>query len=204
MLQVQSWVAQPTLSVNGNSLLPEQWNQRWKEGGDERPSGNLLHFSLFFGNAFPCSHRFSSIQFSLPVMSNSLRPMDCSMPGFPVPSPTPRAYSNSCPSSQWCHPTISSSVATFSSCPQLFPESEFTESDLHSRWPKYWSFSFSISPSNEYSGLISFRIDCFDLLAVQRTLKSFLQHHCSKRQFFGAQLSLWSNSHIHTWLLEKP
>ena len=72
------------------------------------------------------------------------------------------------------------------------------------RWPKYWSFSFSISPSNEYSGLISFRIDWFDFLVVQGTLKSLLQHHSLKHQFFGIELSLWSNSHIHTWLLEKP
>ena len=72
------------------------------------------------------------------------------------------------------------------------------ESFLCIRWPKYWSFSFSISPSYEYSGLISFRTDWFDLLAVQWTLKSLLQHHSSKHQFFGTQLSLWSNSHIHT------
>ena len=74
------------------------------------------------------------------------------------------------------------------------------ESALHNRWPKYWSFSFSFRPSNEYLGLISFRIDWFDLLAVQGTLKSTT---VQKYQFFGAQLSLWSNSHIHTWLLEK-
>ena len=78
------------------------------------------------------------------------------------------------------------------------------ESTLCMRWAKYWSFSFSISPSNEYSGLISFRIDWLDVLAVQGTVKSLLQHHSSKRQFFGAQISLWSNSHIHTWLLGKP
>ena len=79
------------------------------------------------------------------------------------------------------------------------------ESVLCIRWPKYWSFSFSISPSNEYSGLISFRIVWFNLLEVQGTLKSLLQHHTvQKHQFFGAQLSLWSNSHIHTCLLEKP
>ena len=71
------------------------------------------------------------------------------------------------------------------------------ESVLHIRCPKYWSCSFSISPSSEYSGLISFRIDWFDLLTVQRTLKSLLQHHSSKNQFFGTQTSLWSNSHIH-------
>ena len=78
------------------------------------------------------------------------------------------------------------------------------ESALHIRWRKYWSFSCSISPSSEYSRLISFRIDWFDLLLVQRTLKSLLQHHSSKHQFFGTQLSLRSNSHIHTCLLEKP
>ena len=77
------------------------------------------------------------------------------------------------------------------------------ESALHIRWPKYWSFSFSISPSNEYSGLISFRINWFALLAVQGTLKSLLQLHNSKHQFFGTQPSLWSNSYICTWLLEK-
>ena len=72
------------------------------------------------------------------------------------------------------------------------------ESTLGMRWPKYWSFSFSISPSNEYPGLISFRMDWLDLLAVQGTLKSLLQHHSSKHPFFGAQLSSQSNSHIHT------
>ena len=73
------------------------------------------------------------------------------------------------------------------------------------RWSKYWSFSFSISPSSEYSGLISFRVDWFDLLAVQWTLKCLsLVFTVWKHQFFSSQLSLWSNSHIHTWLLEKP
>ena len=78
-----------------------------------------------------------------------------------------------------------------------------SESVFHIRWPKYWSFSFSISPSNEYSGLISFRIDWFDLLASQGTLKNLLQHHSSKHQFFGTQLPLYSNSHIRICLLEK-
>ena len=88
------------------------------------------------------------------------------------------------------------SVAPFSSCLQSFPASGlFNESVLHIRWPKYWSFSFSIGPSNEYSGLISFRVDWFDLLAVQGTLKSLLQHHSSKASilrhsaFFMVQLS---------------
>ena len=72
------------------------------------------------------------------------------------------------------------------------------ESALHMRWPKYWSFSFGIIPSKEIPGLISFRMDWLDLLAVQGTLKSLLQHHKSKHQFFGAQPSSQSNSHIHT------
>ena len=102
----------------------------------------------------------------------------------------------------------------------LFPSIRIfsNESVLHIRWSKYCTFSFSLSPSNEYSALISFRIDWCDLLAVQGTLKSLLQKgllaqqakangHLTtvqKHQFFGAQLSLWSNSHIHTWQLEKP
>ena len=110
-------------------------------------------------------------------MSDSLRPHELQHTRLPCPSPTPRVYTNSCPLSQWCHPAISSCVIPFSSCLQSFPESG---SFLHIWWPKYWSFSFSISPSNEYSGLISFRMGWLDLLAVQGTLKSLLQHHSSK------------------------
>ena len=97
-----------------------------------------------------------------------------------------------------CHPLLL--------LPSIFPSIRVFSDELVLciRWPKYWSFSFNVSPSNEYSGLISFRIDWFDLLAVQGTLKSLLQHHSSEHQFFVAQLSLWSNSHIHTWLLGKP
>jgi len=83
-----------------------------------------------------------------------------------------------------CHPPLL--------LPSVLPSSRVfsNESVLHVRWPKYWSFGFSISPSNEYSGLISFRMDWLDLLAFQRTLKSLLQHTVQKHQFFGAQLSL--------------
>ena len=96
-----------------------------------------------------------------------------------------------------CYLNISSSAPLFSFCPKSFPASGFfsSESALHIRWPKCWSFSFTISPSNEYSGLISFRIDWLDLLAVQVTLKSLLQHHNSKASvlrrsaFFMVQLS---------------
>ena len=84
--------------------------------------------------------------------------------------------------------------------PSIFPSIRVitNESVLHLRWPKYWSFSFSISPSNEYSGLISFRMDWLDLLAVQGTLRGLLQHHSSKASVFRVQPSSQSNSHIHT------
>ena len=90
-----------------------------------------------------------------------------------------------------CHPLLLPSIFTSI---RVFSN----ESALRIRWPKYWSLSFNIIPSDEYSGLIFFRMDWLDLLAVQRTLKSLLQNTVQKHQFFGAQLSLWSNSHIHT------
>ena len=130
-------------------------------------------------------------------MSDSLRPHGLQHTRPPCPTSTPRACSNSCPSSQWCHSTISSSVIPFSSCPQSFPASGFfsNESVLPIRWPKCWNFSFSISPSDQYSELISFRLDWFDLLAVQGTLKSLLQHYSLKASilqhstFFIVELS---------------
>ena len=130
-------------------------------------------------------------------MSASLWPHGWQHTRFPCPSSTPRPCSNACPSSRWCHPAISSSVIPFSSYPQSYPASgSFSnESVLCIRWPEYWSFRFSISPSNEYSGLISFRMNWFDLLAAQGTRKSLLQHHSSKASvllcsaFFIVQLS---------------
>ena len=88
--------------------------------------------------------------------------------------------------------------------PSIFPSIWEMSQLICIRWPKYWSFSFSLSPSKEYSGLISFRIDWLDLLAVQGTLKLLPNTTVWKYQFFGAQPYLWPNSHIHTWLLEKP
>ena len=133
-----------------------------------------------------------SAQFSHSVISNSLQPHVLRYTRLPCPSPTPGAYSDSCPSSRWCHPTISSSVVPFSFLPSIFPSIRVfsNESVLRIRWPKYWSFYFSISPSSEYSGLISLRMDRLNLLAVQGNLKSLLQHHSSKHQFFGTHLSL--------------
>ena len=116
------------------------------------------------------------------VVSDSLSPCGLQHSRPLCPSPFPGICPSSSPLHQWCHSTISSSLVPFSSCLRSFPASEsFPMSQFFCiRWPKYWSFSFSISPSNEYSGSISFRIDYFNLLAVQRTHKSFLQHHSSQ------------------------
>ena len=148
---------------------------------------------------------FSSVQFSRSVMSDSLRPHESQHTRPPCPSPTPGVYSNSCPLSQWCHPTISSSVIPFS-LPSIFPSIKVfsNESAIHIRWPKYWSFSFSISPPMNtrdwsplgWTGWIS--------LQSKDSQESFPTPTVQKHQFFSTQLSLRSNSHIHTWLLEKP
>ena len=141
----------------------------------------------------------SSVQFSHSVVSNSLRPHEPQHTRPPYPSPTLRGHPNSCPLSRWspsnhlilCHPllllpSIFSSIRVFSN-----------ESALHIRWPKYWSFSFNINPSNEHLGLISFRMDWLDLLAVQGTLKSLLQHDSSKA-------SILQRSAVFTVQLSHP
>ena len=130
-------------------------------------------------------------------MSDSWHPRGLQQTKLPHPSLSPGICSNSCLLSQWCHPNISSSAVPLSSCLQSFPASGSLSTSpfdhLPIRWSKYWNFS--ISPSNEYSRLISFRIDWFDLLAVQGPLKSLLQHHSSEASilwhsaFFMVQLS---------------
>ena len=130
-------------------------------------------------------------------MSDSLRPHEPQHARPPCPSPTPIVHPNPCPSNQWSHPTISSSIVPFSSYPQSLPASgSFPMSQfLTSGGQSIKSFSFTTSPSSEYSGPISFRIEWFDLLAVQGTLKGLLQHHSSKASilwcsaFFTVQLS---------------
>ena len=137
---------------------------------------------------------FGSVARSYPTLCD---PHGLQHPSLPSPSPTPGTCSNSCPSSRWMP-----SNHLILCLPLLLPPSIFlsirvfsNESILHIRWPKYWSFSFSISPSNEYSRLISFRLDRLDLLAVQGTLKRLLQYHSSKASihwcsaFFIVQLS---------------
>ena len=141
--------------------------------------------------------RIVSVQFNHSVVSDSQRPHGLQHASPPCPSPTPRDYSNSHPQSQSCPPTISSTVIPFSSHLQSFPASgSFPVSQLFpSGGQSIGSFSFSTSSSNDYSGLSSFRIDRFDILAVQGTLKSLLQHHNSKASipphsaFFMVQLS---------------
>ena len=121
--------------------------------------------------------------FSSSVLSDSLRPHGLQQARFPCPSPSPRACSNSCPPTQSVMPSNHLILCRpLLLLPSVFPSIRVfsNASVLHIRWPKYWSFSFSISPCNEYSGLFSFRMDGLDLLAVQGTLKSLLQHHSSK------------------------
>ena len=143
-----------------------------------------------------CS-QFNSVTQLCPTLCD---PMDCSMPCLPVHHGLPQFIQIHV---HWVGNAIEPSHPLLSLLlpPSIFPSIRVFSISLCIRWPKYWSFSFSISPSSEYSGMISFRIDNFDLVAVQGTLKSLLQHHSSKESIFSVQLSLWSNSHIHTWLL---
>ena len=151
-----------------------------------------LKFLLFYWSIFDV--QFSSIQFSCSIVSDSLWPHGLQHARLPCPSPTHGACSNSCPLSRWCHLILCRPLLLL---PSIFPSIRVfsNESVLCIRWPKYWSFGFSISPSNEYSVLISFRMDGLDLLAVQGTLKCLLQHHSSKASilwhsaFFIVQLS---------------
>ena len=115
-----------------------------------------------------------SVQFSHSVVSDSLRPHELQHARPPCPSPTPGVCSNSCPLSWWCHLAILSSLCPLLLLPPIPPSSRVfsNESTLRMRWPKYWSFTFNVHPSNEHPGLTSFRMDRLELLAVQGTLKS--------------------------------
>ena len=155
---------------------------------------------------FDSGATFSSVQFSRSVVSNSLRPHESQHARPPCPSPTPEVHWNSCPSSQWCHPAISSSVIPFSSCPQSLPASgSFPTSQLFA-WSGQStgaSVSASVLPMNTqelsllgWTGWIS--------LQSKGLSRVFSNTTVQKHQFFGAQLSSQSSSHIHTWPLEKP
>ena len=182
---------QATKSTGLSNSVDAKSKEQWYQSSSQQ-KGISKGFLTYTQN-------YTSVQFSHLVMSDSLRPHESQPARPPCPSPSPRVHSNSRPSSRWCHPAISSSVVPFSSCPQFLPASESfsNESTLRMRWPKYWSFihSVNIIPSKEIPGLISFRMDWLDLLAVQGTLKSLLQHHSSKASilrhsaFFTVQLS---------------
>ena len=136
------------------------------------------------------SKKHCSVHFSCSVVSDSLWPHGLQHARLPCLPPTPGAYLNSRSLSRWCHP--SQPLSSLLLLPSIFPSIRIfsNESFLHINWPKYWSFSFSISPSNEYSGLISFRIDWFDLLAVQGTLKNLLPNTTvQKHQFFSTSVN---------------
>ena len=162
-------------------------------GTDTRSKRCLLNFSL-------------SVQFSSAVVSDSLQPHGFQHARPPCPSPTPGVYPNSCPLSQWCHPTISSSVVPFSSCPQSFPASgSFLRSQFFASGGQSTGVSAlaSVLPMNtqdwsplRWTGWISLQSKGLSRVLSNTTVQ--------KHQFFGTQLSLQSNSHIHTWPLEKP
>ena len=168
-------------------------------------------------NLCPWFFRHSVCQILLlfihPIMSDSLQPHWLQHISLPCPSWSPGVCPNSCLWNRWCclgRLYICKILSIFFFAFNLPDAGEGSgirvfsnESALHMRWLKYWSFSFSSSLFNEYSGLISFRTDWFYLLAVQVTLNSLLHTTVQKHQFFYTLPSLWFNSHIQTWLLEK-
>ena len=155
---------------------------------------NLVIFCCLFSTAGVFIYFLSSVSYVAQSCLTLCDPINCSMPGFPfhhnikLMSIMPVLPSNHL---ILCHPLLL--------LPSIFPSiTGFSnKSVLYIRWPKYWSFSFSISPSNEYSGLITFRIDWYDLFAVQVTLKSLLQHHSSKASTPQCPAFFMFNSHIH-------
>ena len=147
----------------------------------------------------------SSVQFSLLLMPDSLRPHESQHARPPYPSPTPRVYPNPCPSSQWRHPAISSSVVPFS-CPQSFPELGSLSMSHLFAWGGQSigvSASTSVLPMNTQDWSPKGWTSCI-FLQSKGLSRVFSNTTVQKHQFFGAQLSSQSNSHIHTWLLEKP
>ena len=157
----------------------------------------MLCGGRIFVNRFHFFGKYMVTLFSHSVTSNSLWPHGLQHTCFPCPSPSPGAYSNSCPLSRWCHPAISSSLVLFSAFSLSQHQGFF-------HWVGSGSFTFSIGSSNEYSGLVSFRIDSLISLLSKGLSRVFSNTTVRSHKFFGALPSLWSVSHIHTWLLEKP
>ena len=152
----------------------------------------LGHFVLLGGRRGHETHCCNIVQFSLSVVSHSLRPHVPQHTRPPCPSPTPGVHPSSCPLSWWCYPTIWSSCHPLPLVPPLFPSIRVfsTESVLRIRWPKYWSFSFSISSSNEHPGLIPLGWTGWISLQSKGLSRVFSNTTVQKHQFFGAQLSL--------------
>ena len=168
-------------------------------------SSFCIYSFLLLSKSFKSCHLSSSVQFSHSVMPDSLWPHESQHARPPCPSPTPCVHSDSCPSSQWCHPAISSSVVLFSSCPQSLPASEYFPMSQLFAWgvqSTRVSALASFLPkksqgwSSEWTGWIS--------LQSKGLSRVFSNTTVQKHQFFGAQLSSQSNSHIHRWPLEKP
>ena len=164
----------------------------------------LLIVSQILSHSKPSE--YCSVQFSHSVMSDSLQPHESQHARPPYPSPTPEVYPNSCPSSWWCYPAISSSVVHFSSCPQSFPASRcFPMSQLFTWGSQNTGVSTSTSvlpmKTQDWSPL---GWTCWISLKSKGVSRVFFNTTVQKHQFFGAQLSSQSNSHIHTWSLEKP
>ena len=186
----------------GASLFPSGEKIWVKEAGMIKKRGSNWHYS-----------DFQSVQFSHSVMSDSLRPLELQHTRPPWPSPTPRVYPNPCPSSWWCHPAISSSVIPFSSCPQSFPAlGSFPMSQLFTWGSQSNGISASaVSVSASASFLPMNTQDWSPLgwtgwisLQSKGLSRVFSNTTVQKHQFFGAQFSTQSNSHIHTWPVEKP
>ena len=186
------------------------WRKKilWKLFHSEQSIIHIKNNIHEFPSEMRCTANSIKSTFSCSVAQSCLtlcNAMDYSHTGLPCPSPYPRACFKLMsielvmPFNHLilCHPLLL--------LPSVFPSIKVfsNELTLWIRWPMHGSFRFSISPSNGYSGLISFRIDWFDLLSVQGTLNSLLQHHIDVRkpEFYSTQPSLWSNAHIHTWLL---
>ena len=146
----------------------------------------------------------SSVQFSHSLVSDSLRPYEPQHARLPCPSSTPGVHPNPCTSSRWCHPTISSSVVPFSSFPQSFPASgSFQMSQLFTSGGQSIAVSASVLPMNAQDWSLLGWIGWISLQS-KGLLRVFYNTTVQKHQFFGTQLSSQSNSHIHTWPLEKP
>ena len=209
-------------------IIKKSWGKKWEKvylhsHYPQKVSVNILvHFLKFHTHPSITSRKtcsifcllcfriigiiLSSVQFSRSVMSDSLRPHELHHTRPPCPSPTPGVHPNPCPLSQWCHPTISSSAVPFSSCPQSFPASgSFAVSQL------FTSGSQSIGVSASTSGLPMNTQDWSPLgwtgwisLLSKGLSRVFSNTTVQKHQFFGAQLSSQSDSHIQSWRLEKP